>query len=126
MLQGRIQDFGKGGSILGLQAKKGESRRGSNFGPNFKKPTSWVKKVGGPDPWPPWIRPCSLICLILIQNECFGPLHFCIYLGETITTNQYIDNQFKFENKFRRNRQERIVLLHSTKWGDSMLYYHAR
>ena len=38
-MQGRIQDFLKGGSILGLQAKKGGSRRESNFGPNVKKPT---------------------------------------------------------------------------------------
>ena len=39
------------GSILGLQAKKrgGGSKRGSNFGPNVKKPTSWPKR-GGPDP----------------------------------------------------------------------------
>ena len=37
--------------ILGLQAKKG----GSNFGPNVKKPTSWPKRGGGPDP-PPRIR----------------------------------------------------------------------
>ena len=41
-----------GGSILGLQAKKGGFRRGSNFGPNVKKPTSWHKK-GGPDPLDP-------------------------------------------------------------------------
>ena len=35
--------------ILGLQAKKG----GSNFGPNVKKPTSWPKRGGGPDPLDP-------------------------------------------------------------------------
>ena len=28
-----------GGSILGLQGKKGGFMRGSNFGPNVKKPT---------------------------------------------------------------------------------------
>ena len=50
------------GSILGLQAKKrgGGSKRGSNFGPNVKKPTSWPKRRGGgsgpPGPPPPWIR----------------------------------------------------------------------
>ena len=37
------------GSMLSLQAKRG-SRRGPNFGPNVKKPTSWVKGGGGPDP----------------------------------------------------------------------------
>ena len=35
---------------LGLQAKKGG---GSNFGPNVKKPTSWPKRGGGPDPLDP-------------------------------------------------------------------------
>ena len=50
--QGRIL-FEKGGSILGLQSqKKGGSRRGSNFGPNVKKPISWPKK-GGLDPLDP-------------------------------------------------------------------------
>ena len=43
---------GGGGSILGLQAKRGGSKRGSNFGPNVKKPTSWPKR-GGPDPLDP-------------------------------------------------------------------------
>ena len=42
------------GSILGLQANKGGgSKRGSNFGPNVKKPTSWPKRGGGPDPLDP-------------------------------------------------------------------------
>ena len=41
-----------GGSILGLQAKKGGSRRGSNFGPNVKKPTTWAKR-GALDPLDP-------------------------------------------------------------------------
>ena len=59
----RIFEKGGGGSILGLQAKKGGggSKRGSNFGPNVKKPTSWPKRVQGvqsgpPGPPPPWIR----------------------------------------------------------------------
>ena len=43
---------GGGGSILGLQAKQGGLRGGSNFGPNDKKPTTWDKK-GGPDPLTP-------------------------------------------------------------------------
>ena len=45
---GLFKKRGGGGSILGLQAKKG-GKRGSNFGPNVNKPTSWAKK-GGPDP----------------------------------------------------------------------------
>ena len=45
--------FERGGSIIGLQAKKGGSRRGSNFGPNVKKPTSWAKKEGSGLPGPP-------------------------------------------------------------------------
>ena len=36
-----------GGSILGLQAKGGGSKRGSNFGPSVKKPTPWPKRGGG-------------------------------------------------------------------------------
>ena len=50
---------GPGGTILGLQAKKGGG--GSKRGPNVKKPTSWPKGGGGPDPLdppPPWIRYC--------------------------------------------------------------------
>ena len=35
----RVGVGGGGGSILGLQATKGGSRRASNFGPNVKKPT---------------------------------------------------------------------------------------
>ena len=44
-----------GGSILGLQAKKkgGGVQEGSNFGTNVKKPTSWPKRRGGPDPLDP-------------------------------------------------------------------------
>ena len=51
-IQGRMQDFGKGGPsvlFLGIQATK---RGGSNFGPNVKKPKSWPQR-GGPDPPPP-------------------------------------------------------------------------
>ena len=50
-----------GGSRLGLQAKKGV-QKGSNFGPNVKKPTSWAQRGGGrgPDPLPPRIRHCIL------------------------------------------------------------------
>ena len=58
-------------SILGLQvqlAKRGGgSKRGSNFGPNVKKPTSWPKRGGSGPPGPPpppgsataWERPNS-------------------------------------------------------------------
>ena len=44
----------KRGSI-GLQVKKGgiPSRRGSNFRPNVKKPTTWGKKGGSRPPGPP-------------------------------------------------------------------------
>ena len=41
-----------GGARLGLQAKRGGGRRGSNFGPNVKRPTSCHKR-GGPDPLDP-------------------------------------------------------------------------
>ena len=39
----------RGGSYVYLRStskKRGGSRRGSNFGPNVKKPTSWAKKGG--------------------------------------------------------------------------------
>ena len=43
-----------GGARLGLQAKKGGGgRRGSNFGPNVKKPTSWHKGGGVRTPLDP-------------------------------------------------------------------------
>ena len=42
--------FLKGGVQIRSTSKKGGARRGSNFGPNVKKPTSWHKRVGGPDP----------------------------------------------------------------------------
>ena len=42
--------FLKGGGVqIRSTSKKGGARRGSNFGPNVKKPTSWHKR-GGPDP----------------------------------------------------------------------------
>ena len=45
--------FLKGGVHLRSTSKKrGGSKRGSNFGPNVKKPTSWPKG-GGPDPLEP-------------------------------------------------------------------------
>ena len=47
---GRIQDFFKGGG--GYRYTSKGSRRGSNFRPNVKKPTTWAKK-GGPDPLDP-------------------------------------------------------------------------
>ena len=55
--QGRIQDPSKGGSILGLQAQKGDPEGGPILGP------MWAKQGGRPDPlvpWtpPPWIPPC--------------------------------------------------------------------
>ena len=65
MLTGADPGFlkGGGGSILGLQAEKGGSKRGSNFGPNVKKPTSWPKR-GGPNPVdPPRIRYWMLLML---------------------------------------------------------------
>ena len=46
--------FLKGGGIhpRSTSKKGGGSKRGSNFGPNVKKPTSWPKR-GGPDPLDP-------------------------------------------------------------------------
>ena len=74
--QGRIQDFWKGGgSILGLQAKKkgGGSKRGSNFGPNVKKPTSWPKRGGGVrTPWTPH-GSATVTPVIVGSNTC--PFH---------------------------------------------------
>ena len=43
---------GGGGHFMSTSKKWG-SRRGSNFGPNVKKPTSWAKKMGGPVPLVP-------------------------------------------------------------------------
>ena len=46
-IRANFKDFWKGGGVrLRFTSKKGGSRRGSNFGPNVKKPM--VKKGGGP------------------------------------------------------------------------------
>ena len=46
----RVFERGAGGILfLGLQAKKGGPWRGSNFGPNVKKPTTLAKKRGSPE-----------------------------------------------------------------------------
>ena len=52
--RGGSRIFERGGVHLRSTSKKrgGGSKRGSNFGPNVKKPTSWPKG-GGPDPPPP-------------------------------------------------------------------------
>ena len=55
-MAGADPGFLKGGGRLGLQAKRGGGRRGSNFGPNVKKPTSWHKR-GVWTPWTPWTPP---------------------------------------------------------------------
>ena len=45
---------GGGGVQIRSTSKKGGARRGSNFGPNVKKPTPWHKRGGV---WTPlWIR----------------------------------------------------------------------
>ena len=47
------------GSATGVHLRSTSKKRGgSNFGSNVKKPTSWPKGGGGPDPLPPppWIR----------------------------------------------------------------------
>ena len=49
MCRGGSRIFERGGVHLRSTSKKGGSKRGSNFGPNVKKPTSWPKR-GGPDP----------------------------------------------------------------------------
>ena len=52
--RGRSRIFERGeGSRLGLPANKGGPRRGSNFGPNVKKPTSWHKRGWVLTPWTP-------------------------------------------------------------------------
>ena len=77
--QGRIQDFWKGGGVqIRSTSKKGGGRRGSNFGPNVKKPTSWHKRGGGADPLdppplgPPLIPP---VYCTLINKVSFNFLH---------------------------------------------------
>ena len=52
-ISGADPGFLKGGGVqIRSTSKKGGARRGANFGPNVKKPTSWHKR-GGPDPLPP-------------------------------------------------------------------------
>ena len=53
-VRGGSRIFERGGVHLRSTSKKGGggSKRGSNFGPNVKKPTSWPKG-GGPDPLAP-------------------------------------------------------------------------
>ena len=46
----------KGGGASKVYKQKKGGRRGSNFGPNVKNPTSWAKK-GGPDPLPKNLAP---------------------------------------------------------------------
>ena len=49
--RGGSRIFLKGvGVHLRSTSKKGGSRKGSNFGPNVKKPTSWAKKGGSGPP----------------------------------------------------------------------------
>ena len=63
LIRGGSRIFEKGGghyrSTSKTKGRGGGSRRGYNFRPNVKKPTTWAKK-GSPDPPPPppWIRPC--------------------------------------------------------------------
>ena len=46
--RGGSRIFERGGGVqIRSTSKKGGARRGSNFGPNVKKPTSWHKR-GGP------------------------------------------------------------------------------
>ena len=52
-------------------SKKGRSRRGSNFGPNVKKPIQWAKK-GGPDPLDdpaPPDPPMHVILLVIVFRK---------------------------------------------------------
>ena len=45
--RGGSRIFEKGGGVqIRSTSKKGGARRGSNFGPNVKKPTSWHKRGG--------------------------------------------------------------------------------
>ena len=55
-IPGADPGFLKGGGVQNRSTskKRGGGRRGSNFGPNVKKPTSWHKRGGGgPDPLDP-------------------------------------------------------------------------
>ena len=54
LCRGGSRIFEKGGGVhLKSPSKKGGSRRGSTFGPNVKKPTSWAKKGGSRPHGPP-------------------------------------------------------------------------
>ena len=68
--QGRIQDFCKGGSIIGLQVKEGGGGPGGGptFGPMLKNIQRGQKGGSGP-PGPPCIRPCRRI-LHVSANMC--------------------------------------------------------
>ena len=67
VIQGRIQDLKKGGSILGLQAKNGDPGGGPILGPMLKS----LHKGGGGPPGPPRIRQCDtsdqVLCEIMFQ-----------------------------------------------------------
>ena len=70
--------FLKGGVQIRSTSKKGGARRGSNFGPNVKKPTSWHKR-GVQTPWtPPPPRSAhamdyGLDCLLLGRTNVATP-----------------------------------------------------
>ena len=62
----------EGGGNLGtykyMYRQKGESR-GSSFEPNVKKPTSWGKRGGGPDPrTPPPPDPHLIETITILQD----------------------------------------------------------
>ena len=60
------------GDLIGLQAKQGGSRKGSNFRPIVKKPTTWAKKGGSGPPGPsPLDPPMHLQKLIGKRNTRF-------------------------------------------------------
>ena len=52
LYRGGPRIFERGGQIRSTIKKGGGAKRGSNFGPNVKKPTSWHKREG-PDPLTP-------------------------------------------------------------------------
>ena len=69
--------------ILRSTSKKRGSRRGPNFGPNVKKPTTWPKKGSGrlppPPPPPSRIRPCRY--LTELDLSPMGQRIPCIYMN---------------------------------------------
>ena len=77
-----------GGSILGLQAKKGGSRRGYNFRPNVKNPILWPQK-GGPGPLdpPPPDPPMLYYTTLHYTLLCYTTLRYTILYYTTL----YID-----------------------------------